>query len=173
MALLSQLKRRFGRGSSPDDETGLRGNDILSEMARDRGSPPAQADKGLEEKAKRSLENFYTPETIDVGSVRPLSGSEILPPPVKQAAHPPPQMKNVNWNSKWGIGFSSCRHSARLCILERSQMISGIASSMVILSPGSCTGRGLSLLRKLKKGWKGQAWISVWSFLKSLPNRCI
>ncbi len=91
MALLGQLKRRLGRGSAANDETGLRGNAILSEMARDRGQAPAKADKGLEEKAKRSLENFYVPETIDVGSIRPLAVPENPPPPpLKKAAFPPP-----------------------------------------------------------------------------------
>ena len=80
MALLGQLKRRLGRAGSAHDESDLRGNDILLEMARNKGSVRPKADKGLEEMANRSLEDSYAPETIDVGSIRPLSKPQAQPP---------------------------------------------------------------------------------------------
>ncbi len=93
MALLGQLKRRLGRAGSAHDESDLRGNDILLEMARDRGSVKAKADKGLEERAARSLEDSYVPETIDIGSVRPLSKLPTRPSPPEQKTTPPPKQE--------------------------------------------------------------------------------
>ncbi len=73
MAFIGHLRKSWGRSQSEEAE--LHGDQILSAIVQERAKH-SPVDPKHEERACRSLDSIYAPETIDLKTVKPLAAAQ-------------------------------------------------------------------------------------------------
>lgn len=94
MPFIGHLRKSWGRSQS--EEAALHGDQILSAMVQERAKH-SPVDPKHEERACRSLDSIYAPETIDLKTVKPLAAArkkedsvlEPIPTAVSEATQLP------------------------------------------------------------------------------------